>query len=123
MDDYELQEERCVCGQLLCKYCLNEYIEIKCRRCKRLCIVPIKKLEQMALQPEHDLPTRPVIPAENKKPLRVENGRYVAYKNSDKFHYRECRWAMRISPRNMIVFETRDQAIKAGYKPCAVCEP
>ncbi len=41
----ELREERCECGNLLCKIS-PETVEIKCRRCKRIHIIPIKNLIQ-----------------------------------------------------------------------------
>jgi phage FluMu protein Com len=42
-EGYELRDERCECGNLLCKISA-ETVEIKCRRCKRIHIIPIKKL-------------------------------------------------------------------------------
>jgi phage FluMu protein Com len=42
---YDLRDERCECGNLLCKIS-DETVEIKCRRCKRIHIIPIKKLVQ-----------------------------------------------------------------------------
>jgi len=39
----KLIEERCECGNLLCKIS-PETVEIKCRRCKRIHIIPIKRL-------------------------------------------------------------------------------
>lgn len=41
--DGDLKDERCECGNLLCKIS-PETVEIKCRRCKRIHIVPIDKL-------------------------------------------------------------------------------
>jgi methylphosphotriester-DNA--protein-cysteine methyltransferase len=43
--------------------------------------------------------------------------------NSNKFHYPSCRWAKRINPDNLIKFNSRDEALKAGYVPCKVCQP
>ena len=40
---YELRDERCECGNLMCKIS-DETVEIKCRRCKRIHIIPIKNL-------------------------------------------------------------------------------
>jgi phage FluMu protein Com len=42
--DSGLQDERCECGNLLFKIKNGEYVEIKCRRCRRLHIIPINKL-------------------------------------------------------------------------------
>ncbi len=38
-----LIDERCECGNLLCKV-YSETVEIKCRRCKRIHVIPIDKL-------------------------------------------------------------------------------
>ena len=43
--EHELRDERCECGNLLCKIS-SETVEIKCRRCKRIHIIPIHKLVQ-----------------------------------------------------------------------------
>lgn len=47
----------------------------------------------------------------------------VASKNSNKFHSPSCRWALRISPSNLIEFKNADEAIAAGYIPCKTCNP
>ncbi|MDD5222454.1 MAG: thermonuclease family protein [bacterium] len=52
-----------------------------------------------------------------------QEGYFVASRNSDKFHRPDCKWAMKISDRNLIKFKTREEAIKAGLKPCGVCRP
>jgi len=44
-----LRDERCECGNLLCKIS-KDTVEIKCRRCKRIHIIPIERLR--AEQPE-----------------------------------------------------------------------
>ena len=48
---------------------------------------------------------------------------YVASANREPFHKITCRWADRISSRNLQTFATREQAIKAGHRPCKVCKP
>lgn len=48
---------------------------------------------------------------------------YWASSKSDKFHKPACRWAQRISPQNLIMFKNREEALKAGYKPCKECKP
>ena len=48
---------------------------------------------------------------------------FWASKNSNKYHYPNCRWAQKINPKNLIVFKTTSDAIKAGYVPCKVCRP
>lgn len=42
-EEHELRDERCECGNLLCKIS-PETVEIKCRRCKRIHIIPVKNL-------------------------------------------------------------------------------
>lgn len=51
------------------------------------------------------------------------SGKYVASKESDKYHYPWCRWAEQIKPENRIYFQTKEEAEAAGYKPCGVCNP
>jgi flagellar biosynthesis protein FlhF len=48
---------------------------------------------------------------------------YVANKNSDIFHYPDCKWANKIKPENLIVFESVLDAINKDYKPCRLCKP
>jgi len=48
---------------------------------------------------------------------------YVSSANSQVFHTRDCRSAARISAANLIHFETRDEALAAGKKPCHECQP
>ena len=62
--------------------------------------------------------------AEDEKEGKPEPGQvYYASAKSDKFHYPWCTWAKEIKPENLIVFESREDALKAGYVPCKVCEP
>jgi hypothetical protein len=39
------------------------------------------------------------------------------------FHRRDCRFAAKLSPRSMIGFAARADAIQAGYRPCKTCGP
>jgi hypothetical protein len=48
---------------------------------------------------------------------------YVASKNSKVFHKRDCRAAARISPENLIGFNSREEAINSGRRPCKICKP
>ncbi len=43
MNSDQLEDERCECGNLLCKTS-PETVEIKCRRCKRIHVIPIERL-------------------------------------------------------------------------------
>jgi len=49
--------------------------------------------------------------------------KYVASKNSKVFHRPGCRWAERIKPENLVGYNGRAKAIKAGKRPCRVCKP
>ena len=49
--------------------------------------------------------------------------KYVSSKNSQVFHSPECRSAKRIKPENLIGYNSRDEAIQAGKRPCKVCKP
>jgi phosphatidylserine/phosphatidylglycerophosphate/cardiolipin synthase-like enzyme len=48
---------------------------------------------------------------------------YLASKNSAVFHKAGCKSAAKISPKNIIRYATRDEAIQAGKKPCHECNP
>lgn len=50
-------------------------------------------------------------------------GEFWASKNSNKYHYPDCRWAQKIKPSNLVKFNSPETAIKAGYVPCKVCRP
>jgi hypothetical protein len=49
--------------------------------------------------------------------------KYVGSANSNKYHYPDCKWAKKISPKNLVTFKTAEEALKAGYVPCKVCKP
>jgi len=49
--------------------------------------------------------------------------RYVASKNSKVFHKPECYWVRRISPKNLVGYKSRKEAIRAGKRPCKQCNP
>jgi len=53
----------------------------------------------------------------------VAEYKYVASKNSKVFHKPECHWAKRIKPENLVGYSSKDEAIKAGKRPCKQCKP
>ena len=59
------------------------------------------------------------------KPARAGNSPVELWgsRNSDKYHLPTCRWAKRISPRNLRKFGSLREARDAGYKPCKTCRP
>ncbi len=48
---------------------------------------------------------------------------YVASKNSRVFHRKTCSFAQTIKEQNLARYQTRQQAIKDGKRPCKVCKP
>ncbi|BBO88284.1 Ada metal-binding domain-containing protein [Desulfosarcina ovata] len=46
---------------------------------------------------------------------------YLANRNSELFHHPSCKSVKRINAENIIVFESIDQAIDEGFKPCRAC--
>ncbi|MBW1908133.1 MAG: flagellar biosynthesis protein FlhF [Deltaproteobacteria bacterium] len=48
---------------------------------------------------------------------------YVANKKSDVFHCPDCKWAKKIKPENLMVFECALDAINKDFKPCRLCNP
>lgn len=53
----------------------------------------------------------------------VATPQFVASKESDAFHLSTCKMAQKIKPSNAVYFNTRDEAIKAGHRPCKICKP
>ncbi|MCK4387048.1 MAG: hypothetical protein KAV41_03140 [Candidatus Pacebacteria bacterium] len=52
----------------------------------------------------------------------INGGKYVASKNSDKYHAPWCSGAKRIKEENKIWFNSKEEAEKAGYKPAGNCK-
>ncbi len=48
---------------------------------------------------------------------------YLASKNSKVFHKSDCPSAGRIEPKNLVGYASREEAIKAGRRPCKRCKP
>ena len=48
---------------------------------------------------------------------------FVASKSSNIFHKPDCRWAKNISEDNLVHYTSKDEAIKAGKRPCKICNP
>jgi len=49
--------------------------------------------------------------------------KYVSSVSSKKFHKQICRYAKRIHPKNIIKYDSRQQAVEMGKKPCKSCTP
>lgn len=50
-------------------------------------------------------------------------GAYVGNKNSDIFHHPDCSRVKKIKPENIVLFESRADALGKKVKPCKVCCP
>ena len=48
---------------------------------------------------------------------------YVASIHKEPFHRISCRWAQKISPKNAVYYNTREEAVQDGHRPCKVCKP
>jgi phosphatidylserine/phosphatidylglycerophosphate/cardiolipin synthase-like enzyme len=48
---------------------------------------------------------------------------YLSSVGSDVFHHPWCQAAEQIAPANRIVYRTREEAIRAGKRPCQKCSP
>jgi hypothetical protein len=49
--------------------------------------------------------------------------KYVGSAKSNKYHYPNCEWALKIHPDNLVTFKSAKEALDAGYVPCKVCRP
>jgi methylphosphotriester-DNA--protein-cysteine methyltransferase len=66
---------------------------------------------------------KPIQSASQTPPSANGQASYVASKNSDVFHRADCKSAAKIAARNVIRYNTRDEAVSAGKRPCAECRP
>jgi len=57
------------------------------------------------------------------KQVDAAEHKYVASKSSMIFHKPNCRWAINISQKNVVTYKSKDEAIKAGKRPCKTCNP
>lgn len=48
---------------------------------------------------------------------------YIGNRHSHKFHYASCSYVPHMSDHHKVYFESRAEAIEAGYVPCKVCRP
>ena len=53
----------------------------------------------------------------------ADDVKYVGSKNSNIYHYTDCRWAKQILAKNLVEFSSAEDAKKHGYRPCKVCRP
>ena len=55
--------------------------------------------------------------------LLLKDDCYVANKNSDIFHRRDCKSVKRIATNNVLVFRSISDAAEKNFKPCRMCCP
>ncbi|MHC4166378.1 MAG: hypothetical protein ACYSWQ_05430 [Planctomycetota bacterium] len=48
---------------------------------------------------------------------------FITSKTSSVFHKSDCRWAQSISTDNLVSYGNRDEAVRAGKRPCKQCNP
>lgn|GEM_PF-2550427 len=64
------------------------------------------------------------IPAtQNASDSEISIDKYVGSKDSNKYHYPNCRHAENILTENLIGFTSAQDAQTSGYEPCGVCKP
>ena len=63
------------------------------------------------------------VPVETARAAEQKQPAYVASVNREPFHKPSCEWAQKIAAKNREGFKTREDAIKAGHRPCKVCKP
>jgi len=54
---------------------------------------------------------------------QIDSTVFYGSSHSNVYHLPSCRWAQKITPEHLIVFKSREEAEKAGYRPCKVCKP
>ena len=57
--------------------------------------------------------------SEAKKPEK----NYLARRGSKRFHRPSCTVILSAPRKDLIIFQTKDQALKQGYSPCKICLP
>lgn len=48
---------------------------------------------------------------------------YIGNKSSHVFHYANCSGVKNMKEKNKVAFDSREEAIEAGYTPCPSCDP
>jgi beta-lactamase superfamily II metal-dependent hydrolase len=75
------------------------------------------------IQTETDAPRAPPVKVEETKKDVSSEYKYAASKKSKVFHYIDCSSVKKISPGNLILFKTREEAVASGRRPCKRCNP
>jgi len=75
------------------------------------------------IQTETDAPRAPPVKIEESKKDDSSEYNYAASKKSKVFHYIDCSSVKQISPENLVLFKTREEAVASGRRPCKRCNP
>ncbi len=78
---------------------------------------PVRRAKVPRRAPPPPAPAAPAAAAQ-----KVPKGAFVASRHSDVFHVPDCRNALRILEKNLVVYKTRDDAAKAK-RPAGDCNP
>jgi flagellar biosynthesis protein FlhF len=83
-------------------------------------IFQVKNLDRnLSIDPSHSNAKKLVeVPESN-----INRPHFVANKNSDIYHDRDCKWSDKIKPANMIQFVSIRQAEARNFLPCRSCNP
>ena len=66
---------------------------------------------------------RAAVPARQRNTTSLSAYPYVASKSSSVFHSADCRMARNIAPENLVGYNSREDAVAAGKRPCKTCNP
>ena len=64
-----------------------------------------------------------VVPKTTSKKKDSMEPYYVGNRRSKVFHRPSCSSVTRMSTKNKVIFHSREEALKAGYRPCRRCNP
>jgi len=60
---------------------------------------------------------------QDQMPVKTIEASYTGNKNSRVFHFPNCSSVDHMSHKNKILFDSRQQVIAEGYRPCKICNP
>jgi hypothetical protein len=122
--NYQLEKD--VINTLAAGFLQNIKVVEKTERGREICYKITGVVDETAVRRyiEQNISTQQsqpqVVPA---TPQRKSSGQFYASRKSNKYHYPWCRWAKRIKPYNLIIFNSVLEAKRAGYVACKVCRP
>lgn len=56
-------------------------------------------------------------------PAEGTSTQYLGNANTKKFHYPDCPSGQKTKPSNQVWFDSKQEALDAGYEPCGSCQP